>query len=143
MIRVKSKLCVCGCNQMGQIWSKGMLKQCFFRLNPPKKIQYKSAKQKIKDTAKKDYTNKQFNMFFDIWNKKRHYCESCGLWLGNEPLSLFFDHLLEKSKYPEFALMEDNIYLCCGECHTKRHLGYPNENHRDAINKAKKYFLNS
>lgn len=141
MIRVKSKLCVCGCNQTGQIWSKGMLKQCFLRLNPPKKIQYKSAKQKIKDIKKKEYTNKQFEMFYNIWSKRRHYCESCGLWLGNEPLSIFFDHLLEKSKYPEFALVENNIYLCCGECHTKKTNGFPTENHKKTIKNIKDLLL--
>ena len=124
-----------------KIWSKNLCKNCFTKLNPPKKIQYKTAKQKVKDIAKKEYTNKQFEMFFDIWSKRRHYCESCGLWLGNEPLSVFFDHLLEKSKYPEFALMENNIYLCCGECHTKRHLGYPTPKHLTAIKEAKEYFL--
>lgn len=141
MIKVKDKLCNCGCGQVGRIWSKGMLKNCYLKSNSPKKIQYKSAKQKIKDTEKKEYTNKQFNLFYDIWAKRRHYCESCGLWLGNEPLSIFFDHLLEKSKYEQFALMEENIFLCCGDCHTKRHLGYPTIKHLSAINKAKEYFL--
>ncbi len=141
MIKVKEKLCSCGCGKIGRIWSKGMLKECSMRLNPPRKIQYKSAKQKVKNIEKKEYTNKQFEMFLNIWSKRRHYCESCGLWLGNEPLSVFFDHLLEKSKYPEFSLMENNIYLCCGECHTKRHLGYPTPKHLTAIKEAKEYFL--
>ena len=141
MIKIKEKLCSCGCGKTGRIWSKGMLKQCYLRLNPPKKIQYKSAKQKLKDIKKKEYTNKQFEMFYDIWSKRRHYCESCGLWLGNEPLSIFFDHLLEKSIYKELALVEDNIYLCCTECHTKKTMGFPSERHKQAINNTKKLFL--
>ena len=140
MIKVKEKLCACGCGKIGRIWSKGMLKECSMRLNPPKKIQYKSAKQKIKDVEKKEYTNKQFKMFFDIWNKRKHYCESCGKWLGNEPLSIFFDHLLEKSIYEELALIEENIFLCCGECHTKKTNGFPTTQHLTAINKAKQLF---
>jgi 5-methylcytosine-specific restriction endonuclease McrA len=79
-------------------------------------------------------------MFFDIWNKRKHYCESCGRWLGNEPLSIFFDHLLEKSIYKELALIEENIFLCCYNCHSKRHLGYPTPKHLTAINKAKQLF---
>lgn len=132
---MKIKKCTsCG---FSKIWSKSLCKICFLNANPPKKIQYKSAKQKLKDVDKREYINKQFKMFFDIWSKKRHYCESCGLWLGNEPLSIFFDHLLEKSKYPEFALMENNIYLCCGECHTKKTNGFPTENHKKAIKNIK------
>ena len=140
MIR-KKKTCNCGCGQVGRIWSKGMLKNCYLKSNTPKKIQYKSAKQKIKDTEKKEYTNKQFEMFLNIWSKRRHYCESCGLWLGNEPLSIFFDHLLEKSVYKEFALLEENIYLCCGECHTKKTNGFPTENHRKTIKNIKDLLL--
>lgn len=132
---MKIKKCTsCG---FSKIWSKSLCKKCFLNANPPKKIQYKSAKQKLKDINKREYINKQFKMFFDIWSKKRHYCESCGLWLGNEPLSIFFDHLLEKSKYPEFALMENNIYLCCGECHTKKTNGFSTENHKKAIKNIK------
>lgn len=132
---MKIKKCTsCG---FSKIWSKSLCKICFLNANPPKKIQYKSAKQKLKDVEKKEYINKQFKMFFDIWSKRRHYCESCGLWLGNEPLSIFFDHILEKSKYPEFALMENNIYLCCGECHTKKTNGFPTENHKKAIKNIK------
>ena len=136
----KKKICQ-ECKSETFIWSKNLCKNCFTKLNPTKKIQYKSAKQKVKDIEKKEYINKQFKMFYDIWAKRRHYCESCGLWLGNEPLSIFFDHLLEKSKYEQFALMEENIFLCCGDCHTKRHLGYPTIKHLSAINKAKEYFL--
>ena len=140
MIKVKEKLCSCGCGKIGRIWSKGMLKECSMRLNPPKKIQYKSAKQKKKAVEKKEYTNKDFKMFFDIWNKRKQYCESCGKWLGNEPLSIFFDHLLEKSIYEELALIEENIFLCCGECHTKKTNGFPTTQHLTAINKAKQLF---
>ena len=40
-IKIKEKLCSCGCGKIGRIWSKGMLKKCSMKLNPPKKIQYK------------------------------------------------------------------------------------------------------
>ena len=141
MVTKKKKVCKCGCGKEGFIWSQGMLKECFLRLNPPKKIAYKSAKQKVKDVAKREYTQKQFNLFYDIWTKRRHYCQSCNLWLGDEPLSIFFDHLLEKSKFPEFALLEENIFLCCGDCHSKKTNGFPTENHLKAINKAKTQLL--
>jgi len=140
MIQKKKKNCK-NCKTEQFIWKAGLCKSCSSILNPPKKISYKSAKQKIKDVEKKEYTNKQFEMFLNIWSKRRHYCESCGLWLGNEPLSIFFDHLLEKSIYKEFALLEENIYLCCGECHTKKTNGFPTENHRKTIKNIKDLLL--
>lgn len=136
----KKKVCK-NCNVEQFIWKAGLCKSCSSILNPPKKISYKSAKQKIKDVEKKKYTIKQFNLFYDIWAKRRHYCESCGLWLGNEPLSIFFDHLLEKSKYEQFALMEENIFLCCYNCHSKKTNGFPTEKHKKAIEQAKIKFL--
>lgn len=136
----KKKVCK-NCNVEQFIWKAGLCKSCSSILNPPKKISYKSAKQKIKDIEKKEYTSKQFSMFYDIWAKRRHYCESCGLWLGNEPLSIFFDHLLEKSKYEQFALMEENIFLCCYNCHSKKTNGFPTEKHKKAIEQAKIKFL--
>lgn len=140
MIQKKKKNCK-NCKTEQFIWKAGLCKSCSSILNPPKKISYKSAKQKIKDIEKKEYTSKQFSMFYDIWAKRRHYCESCNLWLGDEPLSIFFDHLLEKSKFPEFALSEENIFLCCGDCHSKKTNGFPTENHLKAINKAKTQLL--
>jgi hypothetical protein len=138
---IKNKKICQECKKETFIWSKNLCKNCFTKINPPKKISYKSAKQKIKDIEKKEYTSKQFSMFYDIWAKRRHYCESCGLWLGNEPLSIFFDHLLEKSKYEQFALMEENIFLCCYNCHSKKTNGFPTEKHKKAIEQAKIKFL--
>ncbi len=140
MIQKKKKNCK-NCKTEQFIWKAGLCKSCSSILNPPKKISYKSAKQKIKDVEKREYTSKQFSMFYDIWAKRRHYCESCGLWLGNEPLSIFFDHLLEKSKYEQFALMEENIFLCCYNCHSKKTNGFPTEKHKKAIEQAKIKFL--
>ena len=140
MIQKKKKNCK-NCKTEQFIWKAGLCKSCSSILNPPKKISYKSTKQKIKDVEKREYTSKQFSMFYDIWAKRRHYCESCGLWLGNEPLSIFFDHLLEKSKYEQFALMEENIFLCCSDCHTKKTNGFPTEKHKKAIENIKKKLL--
>ena len=68
MIR-KKKTCKCGCKREGFIWSQGMLKECFLRLNPSKKIAYKSAKQKIKDVEKKNRTIKLHEWFLELFDK--------------------------------------------------------------------------
>ena len=41
----KNKKCKCGCNREGRIWSKGMLKECYMRENPPKPISKFSKKR--------------------------------------------------------------------------------------------------
>jgi len=91
------------------------------------------AKTKMLNTLNKTVKNVEnkrnisdMNAFFlQVWNgRKEHDCENCGKWLGNEPLSYMFDHLLEKSKYPELKFEEDNIMLVCLECHDNKTRGF-------------------
>ena len=64
------------------------------------------------------------DFFLQIWRKSNiHTCENCGKWLGKEPLSYMFDHVLEKSKYPELKYEEENIMLLCLECHDNKTRG--------------------
>lgn len=51
------------------------------------------------------------NFFLDIWKKRKHYSEISGEYLGKEPLSTYFHHILPKSKYPEACFDEENIIL--------------------------------
>lgn len=61
----------------------------------------------------------EMKMFFlKIWNKRPHKSEIDGTWLGNEPLSIFFHHILPKNKYPELAFEEENIILLTGDQHS-------------------------
>lgn len=60
---------------------------------------------------------KDWNFYLHIWRKRRHYCENCNKWLGSEPLTIFFDHSLEKSKFPDLRYEEENIMLLCLSCH--------------------------
>jgi 5-methylcytosine-specific restriction endonuclease McrA len=81
--------------------------------------------------------------FLQIWNKKnKHECENCGKWLGKEPLSYMFDHLLEKSKYPELKYEEDNIMLVCLECHDNKTRGFLTDFVRAKVEEARKKFEN-
>jgi len=74
------------------------------------------------------------NFFMSIWAKRSHKCEHCGKWLGKEPRSYMFDHLLEKSKYPKLRLEEDNILLVCLECHDNKTRGIISEKYQEKIN---------
>ncbi len=74
--------------------------------------------------------------FMNIWAKRPHVCEHCGKWLGKEPRTYMFDHLLEKCKYPELRLEEDNILLVCLQCHDLKSRGIISEKYQEKINFA-------
>lgn len=94
---------------------------------------------KKRDNAGNNQQMKEF--FLDIWKKRTiHKCEMCGKWLGNEPLSYMFDHLLEKSSYPELKFEEENIAYLCLECHDKKTRGFASINYLQKINKIKTLF---
>lgn len=65
------------------------------------------------------------NFFLDIWKTRQdHKCENCKKWLGNEPLTYMFDHVLEKSKYPDLKYEEENIMYLCIMCHDNKTRGF-------------------
>jgi len=106
------------------------------------------AKSKMSSKVVKKLDNHRnisdMNAFFlQIWNKKKeHNCENCGKWLGKEPLSYMFDHLLEKSKFPELKYEEDNIMLVCLECHDNKTRGFLTDLVRAKVEEVRKKFEN-
>jgi hypothetical protein len=60
-----------------------------------------------------------WRVFLDIWQKRKHYSEVSRRWLGNEALSVFFHHILPKSKYRDAMFDEENIILLTFDEHTK------------------------
>lgn len=83
---------------------------------------------------------KQYNFFLSIWRKRSPYCAICGRYLGREPLSYMFDHILEKSKYPALKYEESNIVLVCLDCHDKKSRGFTNDKYEELIKKVKNLF---
>ena len=71
-------------------------------------------------------------MFLEIWEERKvdgkNYSELSGEYLGLEPKSYMFDHLLEKSAYPEYKFNKDNIVLLTLEEHGRK--GSPLEHSR-------------
>jgi hypothetical protein len=61
---------------------------------------------------------KMRNFFMEIWKKRANYSEITGQYLGKEPLSVYFHHILPKEKYPEACLDEENIILLTLEEHS-------------------------
>jgi hypothetical protein len=58
------------------------------------------------------------DFFLEIWKERKHYSEVSGEYLGSEPLSTFFHHILPKSKYPDMAYDKSNIILLTLDEHT-------------------------
>lgn len=78
-----------------------------------------SQKQREKNKEKKKLNEIMLSVFMDIWHKRRHYSEISGRWLGKEPLTIFFHHILPKSKYPDAMFDEENIILLTVDEHGK------------------------
>lgn len=72
-----------------------------------------------KREEKKKLTQIMFSFFMDVWHRRRHYSEVSGRWLGKEALSVYFHHILAKSKYPNAIFDEDNIILLTFDEHQK------------------------
>ena len=60
----------------------------------------------------------QRDFFLSIWKKRTHHSEVSGAYLGKEPMSTYFHHILPKEKYPEACLDEENIILLTLEEHS-------------------------
>lgn len=78
-----------------------------------------SKKKQTQREHQKKEKELMFRFFMDIWMKRRHYSEVSGRWLGKEALSVFFHHILPKSKYHEAMFDEENIILLTFDEHTK------------------------
>lgn len=77
------------------------------------------------------------------WDEmKDRRCQACGKKIWGENKTLYWDHLLDKAKYPEFDLEKNNHFFCCWDCHTEKGNGFPKPKHLEAIEKAKEQFLN-
>lgn len=85
------------------------------------------------------------SFYMEVWNETPNKrCRSCGAYLSLQdgyPSTGYFDHLLEKSTYPQFAYNKENIYLCCLNCHANKTNGFPSESHKKAIEEFKEKYL--
>lgn len=107
-----------------------------------KPFKAKKSPLKKKPLSPEEYVKglKMHNFFLEIWNERAHKCEVCDKSLGNSAMSYMFDHILEKSKYPNLAFEGENILLVCMECHEVKTNGFPKPKHRLEIEKTKKLF---
>ena len=112
---MKSKTCKKeGCNN--SVWSKGM---CKYHI-PPSMLKSKGFKKKYKKRTEEEIEEgiKMKEFFMKIWNSRSHYSEVSNTWLGPEPLTLFFHHIMPKKKYENLKFEEENIVLLTWDEHT-------------------------
>lgn len=91
--------------------------------------------------AQKAQRDKDIAFYTEIWGERGPYSELSGEYLGPEPLTWMFDHLLEKSVYPELRYKKENILMVTFQEHGAKTNGFPVIGHLEAIEKAKRLFL--
>lgn len=132
MIQKKKKNCK-NCKTEQFIWKARLCKSCSSILNPPKKISYKSAKQKIKDVEKKNRTIKLHEWFLELFDKhcledengKYVICFESGKKLYEKYYKYntsIYHHILEKNRYLEYEFEEWNIVFLSPEIHDQVHV---------------------
>tara|TARA_R110000868_G_scaffold93613_1_gene258876 strand:+ start:821 stop:1216 length:396 start_codon:yes stop_codon:yes gene_type:complete len=93
-----------------------------------------TTKKKVSDGK----THQMREMFLDVWKKRTHHSEVSGVYLGKEPMSTYFHHILAKEKYPEACLDEENIILLTLE----EHSNVENDMYRyEEVNTRRKHLL--
>jgi 5-methylcytosine-specific restriction endonuclease McrA len=110
-----------------KICGKNCEKEYCFTHKPKKPLSSGKGLSKMssKPQKKLDKSSLMKQFFINFWKKHTpHVCEVCNKSLGSTPLTYHFDHVLEKSKYPEFSFEEENIMYICLECHDKKSRGH-------------------
>lgn len=109
-------------------------------LNSRGNLRRKSIQPKQKSFNVERHT-KDWDFFDMLWEKHPdRKCESCNKQLFGENLSMYHDHLIEKSERDDLRYNPLNMALVCGDCHASKSRGHPTEKHQELINKAKRRF---
>lgn len=94
-----------------------------FRHKPRKALPKTSSRfaKKLDKSVKSEEVIRQISemkeFFLQLWKKLPHYSQVSGKYLGSEPLTVFFHHILPKEKYPQACFDEENIILLTLEEH--------------------------
>jgi hypothetical protein len=92
------------------VWTKEVCKNHMIKTSLKKNI--------INNIQNKEHLTEMKEMFLSVWKKRPHKSEVSGAYLGKEPMSTYFHHILPKEKYPEACLDEKNIILLTLEEHS-------------------------
>jgi hypothetical protein len=126
------------CNVCGK---KSESNWCF--QHKPRKPLPKTSSRFAKKLDKSEEVIRQISemreFFLQLWKKLPHYSQVSGKYLGSEPLTVFFHHILPKEKYPQASLDEENIILLTLEEHEQVELDMYRY---EEVNNKRKYLLN-
>ena len=98
-----------------------------------KPIKKTSTKGKQRRQQKQKLSEKDKLFWASIWEEREHIDFETGEPIYGEPRTLYFHHVLFKSKYPKYRYKKWNIVLVSWETHTKA------ENNIDLVPKIKAY----
>jgi len=82
-----------------------------FQHKPRKALKTKMSSFPVKKLDKHRNISDMNAFFLQVWTKRKHYSEVSGDYLGKEPLTIYFHHILPKEKFPQAKYDEDNIIL--------------------------------
>lgn len=125
------KCSVCGRNSESEF--------CF-QHKPRKQLQQRMINRSL--SSKKGNSERNViqmrEFFMSLWKKRSHYSEVSGRFLGKEPLTVFFHHILPKEKYPEACFDDENIIFLTLE----EHSNVESDMYRyEEVNKKRNYLL--
>jgi hypothetical protein len=127
---VKQKCKTCGRNSDSEYCFQHKPRTQLQRGNKPSL----TTKKKVSDGK----SHQMREMFLEIWKKRKHYSEVSDAYLGKEPMSTYFHHILPKEKYPDACLDEENIILLTLE----EHSNVESDIYRyEEVNKRRNYLL--
>ena len=72
----------------------------------------------------------------ELWDKMPKGTKKCKSCLGpifGDYKPIYMDHGLEKSKYPQYAMVEANVNIICSDCHWKKTSGFLTDRYRKLI----------
>ena len=72
-----------------------------------------------KKSVDREAINKRNEFFFEIWKERPHKSEISGDKIYGVILTIYFHHILPKSKYPQAEFDKENIILITFEEHQK------------------------
>jgi len=130
---MKMKCSVCGLNSESSL--------CF-RCKRRKPISVKKTLPRAVNTnlleIKTKETGRMKAFFLSQWIQRPHRSEISGIYLGNEPLTIFFHHLIPKNNFPKAMYDPDNIFILSGDEHASVEA---NKYKYEAINKRREMVL--
>lgn len=82
-------------------------------------IRKKSEKQKSRLGEQKLLQETDWRFYLEIWDEREHICFETDEYLGDEPQTLFFHHVLEKGirRYKKYRHCKWNIVLISWQVH--------------------------